>query len=325
MVSIIVPCYNGQKFIKRCFNSILNQTYKEIEVILVDDGSTDKSKEIIFEYKNKFLEQGMKFNYIYKENGGLGSAINEGLKHVNGEYLTLLDIDDYIMIDSIKLKVEFLDSHMDYNVVRTNGYYVTEKNLDSKESLFVIDEKEKNNIYIFDDLINAKTNNWAGSYMVRTEKLFKFYKDRNIYESRYGQNLQILLPLVYKSKSGFIDKPLMKYIRQENSLSSSTSANSFDKQIENMLGYKQIRQYMINLIVDENEKNTYLKVIDINYARYIMDLAYANRDKQKVYENYNILKNLDCVTLEDKILYYGVKNKPIQYVLRIYRKVFVRR
>ena len=117
----------------------------------------------------------------------------------------------------------------------------------------------------------------------------------------------------------------MKYIRQENSLSSSTSANSFDKQIENMLGYKQIRQYMINLIVDENEKNTYLKVIDINYARYIMDLAYANRDKQKVYENYNILKNLDCVTLEDKILYYGVKNKPIQYVLRIYRKVFVRR
>ena len=325
MVSIIVPFYNGQKFITRCFNSILNQSYKQIEVILVNDGSTDKSEEIIFEYKNKFLEQGMKFNYIYRENGGPSSAINEGLKYVNGEYLTLLDIDDYIMRDAIKLKVEFLDSNMDYNVVRTNGYYVTEKNLDKKDNLFIVNETEKNNIYIFDDLINGNTNNWAGGYMVRTDKLFDFYKDRNIYESRYGQNLQILLPLVYKSKSGFIDKPLMKYIRQENSLSSSTSENSFDKQIENMLGYKQIRQYMINLIVDENEKNTYLKVIDINYARYIMDLAYANRDKQKVYENYNILKNLDCITLEDKILYYGVKNKPIQYVLRIYRKVFVRR
>ena len=325
MVSIIVPCYNGQKFIKRCFNSILNQTYKEIEVILVDDGSIDKSKEIIFEYKNKFLELGMKFNYIYKENGGLGSAINEGLKHVNGEYLTLLDIDDYIMADSIKLKVEFLDLHMDYNVVRTNGYYVTEKNIDKKDNLLVVNETEKNNIYIFDDLINANTNNWAGSYMLRTDKLFDFYKDRNIYESRYGQNLQILLPLVYKSKSGFIDKPLMKYIRQENSLSSSTSTNSFDKQIENMLGYKQIRKYMIDLIVDESEKNTYLKLIDINYARYIMDLSYANRDKQRIYENYNILKNLGCVNLEDKILYYGAKNKLIQYVLRIYRKLFVRR
>ena len=324
MVSIIVPCYNGQKFIKRCFNSILNQSYKQIEVILVNDGSTDKSEEIISEYKNKFIEQGMKFNYIYKENGGPSSAINEGLKYVNGEYLTLLDIDDYIMRDAIKLKVEFLDSHRDYNVVRTNGYYVTEKNLDSKKNLFVIDETEKNNIYIFDDLINGNTNNWAGSYMVRTDKLFNFYKDRNIYESRYGQNLQILLPLVYKSKSGFIDKPLMKYIRQENSLS-STSTNSFDKQIENMLGYKQIRQYMIDLIVDGNEKNTYLKAIDINYARYIMDLSYANRDKQKIYENYNILKKLDCVTLEDKILYYGVKNKLIQFVLRIYRKLFVRR
>ena len=325
MVSIIVPCYNGEKFIKRCFNSILNQSYKQIEVILVNDGSTDKSEEIIFEYKSSFLEQGMKFNYIYKENGGLGSAINEGLKHVNGEYLTLLDIDDYIMVDSIKLKVEFLDLHRDYNVVRSNGYYVTEKNLDKKDNLFVVNEIEKNNIYIFDYLINAKTNNWAGSYMVRTEKLFNFYKDRNIYESRYGQNLQILLPLVYKSKSGFIDKPLMKYIRQENSLSSSTSTNSFDKQIENMLGYKEIREYMIDLIVDESEKNTYLKLIDINYARYIMDLSYANRDKQRIYENYNILKNLGCVNLEDKILYYGAKNKLIQYVLRIYRKLFVRR
>lgn len=325
MVSIIVPCYNGQKFIKRCFNSILNQTYKEIEVILVDDGSIDKSKEIIFEYKNKFLELGMKFNYIYKENGGLGSAINEGLKHVNGEYLTLLDIDDYIMADSIKLKVEFLDLHMDYNVVRTNGYYVTEKNIDKKDNLFVVNETEKNNIYIFDDLINANTNNWAGSYMVRTDKLFDFYKDRNIYESRYGQNLQILLPLVYKSKSGFIDKPLMKYIRQENSLSSSTSTNSFDKQIENMLGYKEIREYMVNLIVDKEEKDKYSKIIDINYARYIMELAYVNKNIKMLYENYNILKTLGSITLEDKILYYGVKNKPIQYVLRVYRKLFVRR
>lgn len=325
MVSIIVPCYNGEKFIKRCFNSLSNQSYKQIEVIFVNDGSTDKSEEIILEYKNKFLEQGMKFNYIYKNNGGPSSAINEGLKHVNGEYLTLLDIDDYIMPDSIKLKVEFLDSHRDYNVVRTNGYYVTEKNLDKKDNLFVVNETEKNNIYIFDDLINAKTNNWAGSYMVRTDKLFEFYKDRNIYESRYGQNLQILLPLVYKSKSGFIDKPLMKYIRQENSLSSSTSANSFDKQIENMLGYKEIREYMVNLIVDKEEKDKYSKIIDINYARYIMELAYVNKNIKMLYENYNILKTLGSITLEDKILYYGVKNKPIQYVLRVYRKLFVRR
>ena len=63
MVSIIVPCYNGEKFIKRCFNSILNQSYKQIEVILVNDPSTDKSEEIIFEYKSSFLEQGMNGEY----------------------------------------------------------------------------------------------------------------------------------------------------------------------------------------------------------------------------------------------------------------------
>ena len=323
MVSIIVPCYNGEKFIKRCFDSILNQTYKEMEIIVVNDGSTDKSEKIILEYENKFLEEGMIFKYIYKKNGGLGSAINKGLKHVSGKYLTLLDIDDYIMKESIELKVKFLDSHSDYNVVRTNGYYVTEENLDDKDNLFVVNKDEKNNIYIFDDLINAKTNNWAGSYMVRTDKLFGFYKDRNIYESRYGQNLQMLLPLVYKNKSGFIDIPLMKYIRQKDSLSVST--NDFNKQIENMLGYKRIRQYMINLIVDENDREKYLKMVDINCARYIMDLAYVNKNKKIMDEHYSILKRLNSVTLEDKILYYGVKNRIMQYILRVYRKVFIRR
>lgn len=323
MVSIIVPCYNGEKFIERCFNSILNQTYKNIEVIIVNDGSIDKSEEIILGYKEIFEENNIILRYIYKQNGGPSTAINEGLKYVRGEYLTLLDIDDYIMKESIELKVKFLNSHPDYDMVRTNGYYVTENNLDDKSNLFVINENEKSNIYIFNDLIEAKTNNWAGSYMVRTEKLFEFYKDKSIYESKHGQNLQILLPIAYKGKSGFIDIPLMKYIRQENSL--SKPINNFKKEVENIIGYKEIRLKMIDLIVDKKEKGKYIKLIEVKCARNIMDLAYIKNDKEIMYENYNILKQLDSATLEDRILYYGVKNKFIQYLLRIYRKLFVGR
>ena len=323
MVSIIIPCYNGEKFIKRCFDSILNQTYKSMEVIIVNDGSIDKSEEIILGYKDIFEENNIILRYVYKQNGGPSTAINEGLKYVRGKYLTLLDIDDYLMKESIELKVKFLNSHIDYDMVRTNGYYVTENNLEDTSNLFVINENEKSNIYIFNDLIEAKTNNWAGSYMVRTEKLFEFYHDKNIYESKYGQNLQILLPIAYRSKSGFIDLPLMKYIRQENSL--SKPINNFKKEVENIIGYKEIRLKMIDLIVNEKEKGKYIKLIEVKYARNIMDLAYLKKDKEIMYENCNILKQLNSATLEDRILYYGVKNKFIQYLLRIYRKLFIGR
>lgn len=318
MVSIIVPCYNGEKFIKRCFNSILNQSYKKIQLIIVNDGSTDNSEIIILEYKDKFIENGIEFEYLYKENGGPSSAINEGLKLVEGKYLTLLDIDDYIMEKSIELKVNFLEENNDYDIVRTNGYYVTEDNLEQKENLFIVNQEEKDNIRIFDDLISGKTNNWAGSYMLRSNKLFDFYKDRNIYESRFGQNLQVLLPLAYIGKSGFIDIPLMKYIKQKASLS---QVNNLENQINNLLGYKDIRLQMVDLIVDKYEKNNYIKLIESNYARLIMELAVFNKCKEKADENYNILKSIDSVTLEDKVLYFRLKDKGIYYILRVYKKI----
>jgi glycosyltransferase involved in cell wall biosynthesis len=318
MVSIILPCYNGAKFIKRCFDSILNQTYKDLEIILVNDGSTDNSEEIVESMKYLFEEQNIRFIYIYQKNGGLSAAINTGLKYVTGEYLTLLDIDDYIMPESIELKVQFLESNKSFDIVRTNGYYVNEHNLDDTSRLFINNDNEKCKIDIFDDLVEAKTNNWAGSYMVRTSKLFDFYKDRKIYESRYGQNLQILMPLAYNGKCGYIDKPLMKYIRQESSLSQT---KNLEVEIKNYQGYKDIRLYMIDLIVKEYEKEKYNKCVNMLYARTFMNLAIQYGNKNVLEENYNILKENQSLTIEDKIAYYNQKNKLIVIIYRILRKI----
>lgn len=322
MVSIIVPCFNGEKFINRCFDSILNQTYKNIELILINDGSTDRSEQIIKNYRSKFEEANIKLIYVYQENKGAGGAVNSGLKYVNGEYLTLLDIDDYIMPESIELKVEFLRKNNDYDIVRTNGYYVKENDLSEKNNLFVNNDYEKNNINIFNDLVLAKTNNWAGSYMIRTNKLFDFYKDRNIYESKYGQNLQILMPIAYNSKSGFIDKPLMKYIRQDNSLSQLGSDTNLE--VKNLLGYKQIREYMIDKIVDEKDREKYLRMIEITYARYFMEIAFYKGDINLLKKNYKILKNFRATSIEDKILYYNLTNKILGLYFRILNKVVKR-
>lgn len=92
LISIIVPVYNVEKYIRECLDSLINQTYKNIEIIIVDDGSTDKSGEICDEYEKK----NKNIRVIHKKNEGLGFARNTGLENVNGKFVTFVDSDDYV-------------------------------------------------------------------------------------------------------------------------------------------------------------------------------------------------------------------------------------
>ena len=95
LVSVIVPVYNSEKYLKECVESILNQTYTNIELILVDDGSGDLSGEICREYEKK----DQRVIYIHKENGGVSSARNTGMRIAKGEYIAFVDSDDFISED----------------------------------------------------------------------------------------------------------------------------------------------------------------------------------------------------------------------------------
>ena len=95
MISVIVPVYKTEQYLERCVDSILNQTYENIEVILVDDGSPDKCSEICDRYANK----DRRVKVIHKKNGGVSTARNEGLDIVTGDYVTFVDSDDYIECD----------------------------------------------------------------------------------------------------------------------------------------------------------------------------------------------------------------------------------
>lgn len=98
LISVIVPVYNVEKYLNRCVDSILLQTYKNLEIILVDDGSTDSSGNICDEYAKK----DNRIQVIHKVNGGLSSARNAGLDIVNGKYISFIDSDDYIKNDMIE-------------------------------------------------------------------------------------------------------------------------------------------------------------------------------------------------------------------------------
>ena len=96
-ISVIVPVYKVEKYIRKCIDSILNQTYQNIEVILVDDGSPDNCGKICDEYA--YLDKRVRV--IHKKNGGLGSARNVGLGLAKGQYIMFVDSDDYLTKDSI--------------------------------------------------------------------------------------------------------------------------------------------------------------------------------------------------------------------------------
>ena len=123
-VSVIVPIYKVENYLNRCVDSILNQIYKNIEVILVDDGSPDKCGEIADIYQSK----DTRVKSVHKENGGLSDARNYGMKYVAGEYVVFVDSDDWIKEEMIETLVE-LAIELKADIVQSGFYYAYEKYL----------------------------------------------------------------------------------------------------------------------------------------------------------------------------------------------------
>ncbi|NFO40975.1 glycosyltransferase family 2 protein [Clostridium botulinum] len=302
LVSLMIPCYNGEKFIDQCVNSILLQTYDKVEVIFINDGSKDNTENKILEYKKSILNKGYNFIYIYQENAGAAAAINTGLKDVTGSYIMLFDIDDILMNTAIEEKAEFLDNNKEYDMVRNNGYYVNVDDLDKILGVFIELDIEKNNKHIFTDLILGKTNNWTSTFMVRTESLFKHIKNKSIYVSQYGQNLQIMLPVAYYGKTGFIDKPLMKYVNYKKSHS---TANNIQKKLDLISGYEKNRIEIINMMdIDKKEKAKYINEINVVYFKIRMDIAYEYGDMKLLKGQYGKIKDTGNLTNKDILKYY---------------------
>ena len=126
--SIVTISYNQGKYLEECINSVLSQSYKNFEYIVVDDGSTDNSREIILKYKNKL-------KYIFKKNTGPADSLNAGFNLANGEIFYYINSDDYILKDSLKIADELFHSNSKSDVIYGNGYIIDE-NSNLKKRMF---------------------------------------------------------------------------------------------------------------------------------------------------------------------------------------------
>ena len=121
-VSVIVPVYNVERYLGKCLDSLVNQTLDDIEIIIVNDGSTDASKYVIEQYIGKYEN----IKYYEKENGGLSDARNYGLQFAKGKYIAFLDSDDYVDTNLYKKMYEKAKKE-DSDMVEGNFYWVYDK------------------------------------------------------------------------------------------------------------------------------------------------------------------------------------------------------
>lgn len=213
-VTVLTPCYNVEKYIGRFLESIIQQDYRPIELILVNDGSTDGTKEIIKKYTPRIVESGIALTHLEKENGGAASAIAEGLPHVSGEYLTWPDSDDVLLPHSIAKRVEYLEAHKNCGIVRSNGYQFYENEPDQPGPIITKIKRTT----IFHDFLRFQVAWCPGCYMIRTRVLDEMNPRRYIYTNcSTGQEIQMMLPLVYKYSCEYLDEYLYGYLIRKNS------------------------------------------------------------------------------------------------------------
>lgn len=180
-VSVIIPVYNVEKYLNRCVDSVINQTYKNLEIILVDDGSPDNCSRLCDEY----AEKDDRVNVIHKENGWLSSARNAGMDIMTGDYVTFIDSDDYVKENMIERMVELMKEH-NADVVQV-GYCSDENEFYNDKTDFSEKIIEGNdNIKAFIDGI-MYVMAWGKLYHSKTIADFRFLENlRCVEDEEFG-------------------------------------------------------------------------------------------------------------------------------------------
>ncbi len=303
-VSLITPCYNGERFLQIYINNILRQEYTEIEVVFVDDGSTDDISFMVDSIRTAVKNKGYEFVFLQKENGGAASAVQLALQYVTGEYLMLLDMDDEIFDNAVSAKAEYLRLHPETDIVISNGYYVFEDK--RRHSRPFLRKKPMNAQCIFEGLLKTTFYNWPGSYMVRSKSFFEVNKGRDIFQSPYGQNMQILLPGAYRKKIFFMNELQMNYLVRKRSVSHTNSRSKMQQLLD---GYEQIREKVIKKICEDmEEQKRYLHLIRVAGAKKRLRFSCRCKDKVGMKSSYERLKKLGAVDFSDSLIYFCRKN-----------------
>lgn len=325
-VSVIVPVYNSEKYIEKCIKSIRYQTLKDIEIIFINDGSKDKSREII-EHHGK---QDGRIVIINKENGGPGLARNIGIKMAKGKYIGFVDSDDYIE----PTMFEKLFTLVDKNSVQVAMCGYREVNINDNTTSFILSKVEFNKVhhkeYIEDKIIRTFTQNVNYGYFSMCNKLYlrSFIEEIGISidEAReHGEDWWFNINIFMKLNSFIaIEQPLYNYIHiNTNSLMAKYRVDQFDLFLD---GRQKILRTIPEELIDVDSLN---RNFVYEYSSYILrtnkEVKNLNKRKEllrKVVNNNEVIncaKVVNGLPLHFKLVNFLIKNNFKELALVIYK------
>ena len=301
-VSIIVPVYGVEKYIDKCLNSLVKQSLKEIEVIVVNDGTKDNSQKIVDKYVKKYPD---KIKSYIKENGGQGSARNYGLKKATGEYIGYVDSDDFVEKDMYK-KLYNKAKENNYDIVVCGNYNVSE-------------DYQNKNIDAFINNYNTDLENIFFGKMAVWNKIYKrdiLIKNKLEFKEKvWYEDLAFTLKAIMNSNTfAFIDEPLYDCLIREGSTMNNSNVQ---RNLEILDAFNDILSY-----IKHNKKEEYFSkieflAIDHIYISDIVRVLKADADKNikketieklidymnKKFPNYKTNKYINTLSKNRKIIY----------------------
>lgn len=221
-VSVILPVYNVEKFLPKCLESIINQTYKNLEIILVDDGATDSSLQICKKYANI----DSRITVVTKENGGLSDARNYGLRYVTGEYLAFIDSDDYVLLHYIETLVKGIEDYQaDISICNYSNIFPDEdvncERISYRVKTFT---KEQALNALFDKKYKMQfTTAWGKVYKSSIFKEIRYPKGRKYEDSAIAH-----LTYNLSEKVAYTDEKLYMYVQRDGSIKATENFTNMD-------------------------------------------------------------------------------------------------
>lgn len=324
LVSLLTPMYNARHNVHRLLDSVLRQTYPRIEMIVIDDGSTDNSSDIVSSYISRFQARGYTLRCVRQENSGQSVAIKNGLQMVHGEFLAWPDSDDFYAADEAIEKMVNVLAHSDeeFQMVRTQEAFVEEETL-APITIKGQHAHEEEDSSLFYDCLYAKNDYYycPGAYMVRTEKLyevthFDIYTDKDA-----GQNLQLMLPILYKYRCKTILEPLYKVVVRKESHSRG-QYKGFEAIKKRYASYLLTTVETLRRIgMPQDEIELHAQRISTGYNHRLFPVAIRERKVEEAYKLYEMLKEQRANGLSEDIVMFTARSMRLPLLAVLLMKI----
>lgn len=233
LVSVVIPCYNHEQFVRDCIQSVIGQTYENIELIIIDDGSKDNSVEKIKEMLDLCEQRFVRFEFRSRPNKGLSATLNEALEWCRGQYFSAIASDDQILENKIQIQVKYMEKNSDTVALFGGSNYIDNYNNILKVNKLNFQE------YLFDKIILNECQFYAPTQLMKTEILKKVggYNEEILVEDWY-----MWLKMAENGKIFCLSEVLANY-RIHDSNTTKNSKFIYENNLKTLSFYKEHSLY----------------------------------------------------------------------------------